>query len=212
MPAKNTFIEYTEDQLKLLRNPDLTTTQVAKLLEVGKSTIVRARKRLGIKIPRGIKKTTVRAKMKAHPRPGKIKRETKTCQHPDCHNTFTVVPSKTRFYCSHSCHSKTIDHSYKQTPEYRAKRLKPTTPEYTAYKRLVHRLSSRVYKDNIDLINPNRYPRTVNGVENGWQLDHIIPIRECFALGMAAEEAAAITNLRMLPWRHNLMRNYVSNP
>lgn len=57
-------------------------------------------------------------------------------------------------------------------------------------------------------INPNRYTRTLCGVEDGWQLDHIIPIKECFLSGKPAEEAADKSNLRMLPWRDNLMRQY----
>ena len=61
---------------------------------------------------------------------------------------------------------------------------------------------------NIDLINPNRYVRTLCGVKDGWQLDHIIPIKECFERNIPPEEAASINNLRMLPWKDNLMRQY----
>lgn len=212
MPAKNKFIEYSEEQIKLLGDPDLYTSQVAKMLGIGVSTVVRARQRLGIKVPLGKKKNTIRSKMKEHKRPGRSKQETRTCLHPDCSNTFVVVPSRTKKYCSHRCHSLTVDNSHLQSAEVLAKRTKSTTPVYKRYKALVHRLSGKTYHDNIDIINPERYPRTLNGVEGGWQLDHIIPINECFALGMSAEEAAAVTNLRMLPWKHNLMRNYVNNP
>lgn len=83
--------------------------------------------------------------------------------------------------------------------------------EYKTYARKVHRLSEKIYTENIDIINPNRYIRTLCGIENGWQLDHIIPIKECFNRGMSPEEAANIKNLRMLPWKENLMRNYVNN-
>jgi hypothetical protein len=75
----------------------------------------------------------------------------------------------------------------------------------------VHGLSNKNYKLNIDIINPNNYPRTICGIDGGWQLDHIIPIKECFELGIPIEEAADISNLRMLPWRENLMRNYGYN-
>lgn len=83
--------------------------------------------------------------------------------------------------------------------------------EYKTYARKVHRLSSKTYSENIDIINPNRYNRTLCGVEGGWQLDHIIPIKECYIKGMSPEEASKIENLRMLPWKENLMRNYVNN-
>jgi 5-methylcytosine-specific restriction endonuclease McrA len=65
-----------------------------------------------------------------------------------------------------------------------------------------------VYNENIDIINPERHPRTLCGVEGGWQLDHIIPIKECFDRGIPPREAASLTNLRMLPWKENLMRQY----
>ena len=33
-------------------------------------------------------------------------------------------------------------------------------------------------------------------------------IKERFEKGMSIEEAASINNLRMFPWKDNLMRNY----
>lgn len=86
-----------------------------------------------------------------------------------------------------------------------------TSNDYKTYARKVHRLSDKTYTENIDIINPNRYTRTLCGVENGWQLDHIIPIKECFRRGTSPEKASEVSNLRMLPWRENLMRTYVNN-
>lgn len=80
--------------------------------------------------------------------------------------------------------------------------------DYKDYKNAVYRMSQKVYEKNIETINPNNYPRTRMGVEGGWQLDHIKPVIECFKDNIAPEEAAAISNLRMLPWRENLMRNF----
>lgn len=208
MPAKDKFIEYSEEQIKMLEDPDLYTKQVAKMLGVGVSTVVRARQRLGIKVPLGQKKNTIRSKTKEHKRPGKVKQETRTCLHPECFNTFIVIPSRTKQYCSHRCHSLTVDNSHLQSAAVLAKRTKSTTPVYKRYKALVHRLSGKTYHENIDIINPKRYPRTLNGVGGGWQLDHIKTIKECFDQGIPVEEVAAVSNLRMLPWQQNLMRNY----
>jgi hypothetical protein len=36
----------------------------------------------------------------------------------------------------------------------------------------------------------------------------MIPIKECFNKGISAEEATDLKNLRILPWKDNLMRNY----
>ena len=208
MPAKDKFIEYSEEQIKMLGDPDLYTRQVAKMLGVGVSTVVRARQRLGIKVPLGQKKNTIRAKTKEHKRPGKVKQETRTCLHPECSITFIVIPSRTKQYCSHRCHSLTVDNSHLHSAAVLAKRTKSTTPVYKRYKALVHRLSGKNYHENIDIINPERHPRTLNGVDGGWQLDHIKTIKECFEQGIPAEEVAAVSNLRMLPWQQNLMRNY----
>ena len=80
--------------------------------------------------------------------------------------------------------------------------------DYKDYKNAVYRLSQKVYEENIEIINPNNYPRTRMGVEEGWQLDHIKPVIECFREGITIEEASSISNLRMLPWKENLMRNF----
>ena len=100
-----------------------------------------------------------------------------------------------------------VDRSYLQTEEYRASLRKPTTKEYRLYRNNVARLTERNYVEYIDDINPRRYPRTIAGVEGGYQLDHIKPVRECFDEGVAPEEAASVHNLRMLPWRENIARN-----
>lgn len=200
MPRGTKFNEYTEEELALLRDPMMTTRELAKLLNIGVATVVRTRKRFGFEVPMGAKK--------GKPNLARVRRETRICAHPDCSNTFTVVPSKVRLYCCHRCHSLTLDNSHLQSPEVLKKRTKDTVPAYKRYKGLVHRLSGKTYSENIDIINPNRYTRTLCGVEDGWQLDHIIPIKECYERGMTPEEASDVSNLRMLPWKDNLMRNY----
>lgn len=79
---------------------------------------------------------------------------------------------------------------------------------YKNYKNAVYRMSQKVYEKNIEIINPNNHPRTRMGVKGGWQLDHIKPVIECFRQGISIEEASDIKNLRMLPWKDNLMRNF----
>lgn len=80
--------------------------------------------------------------------------------------------------------------------------------DYKDYKNAVYRLSQKVYENNREKINPNNYPRTRMGVDDGWQLDHIKPVIECFREGISIEKASDISNLRMLPWMENLMRNF----
>lgn len=203
MPRGTKFKEYSDEELALLKNPMLTTKELANLLNIGIATVSRTRKRLGFEIPLGSKK--------GKKYPERMRRQTRVCAHPDCSNTFTVVPSKVRLYCCHRCHSLTLDNSHLRSHDVLKKRTKDTTPAYKRYKALVHRLSGYTYTENIDIINPNRYTRTLCGVEDGWQLDHITPIKECYEKGITPEEASSINNLRMLPWKENLMRNY-DNP
>lgn len=103
---------------------------------------------------------------------------------------------------------RNIDRSYQKSPDWASWLKKDTTPEYTRYKNKVHKLSEKNYAKNIDQINPDRNPRTLCGVEGGWQLDHIKPVRECFDAGISVSDAASAENLQMLPWLDNLMRNY----
>jgi len=62
-------------------------------------------------------------------------------------------------------------------------------------------------KKNKDIINPNNYKRTICGVEDGYQLDHIVTIKHGYENNIPIEEMVKIENLRMLPWKKNLERN-----
>jgi hypothetical protein len=175
----------------------MTAREVAVKLEVHPITIWRWRKKLGIKMSIGAKPG------KAVPK--RIKREARTCVAEGCNNSFVTVPSVKKRFCSHRCQALTRK-SWLTRKAPRKRNLNMST--WKRYLRNVHGASQRIYEANIDRINPNRHPRTLCGVEGGWQLDHIISIKECFARGMTVEEASSIENLRMLPWKDNLMRYY----
>ena len=100
-----------------------------------------------------------------------------------------------------------VDRSYLQTDEYKERLKKPTTKLYKRYRNEVTKKSEKTYVMFIDILNPDRHPRTLAGVNGGWQLDHIKPVRECYECGLTPEEASSIDNLRMLPWRENVARN-----
>ena len=154
---------------------------------------------------------------------GPVKRgEYKPC--PVCETPVYYKPKQIkdgkRKCCSRECLSKdsvykqklsNVDKSYLQTEEYRASRRNASTKEYRQYRNNVALLTERNYVKYIEDINPNRYPRTLAGVDGGWQLDHIKPVRECFDEGISPEEAAHANNLRMLPWQENLARNKRDN-
>lgn len=80
------------------------------------------------------------------------------------------------------------------------------TSEYQKYSRKVRNLTEQKYAKYIHYINPNNLPRTLCGVEGGYQLDHIKGIRECFDEGVSVEECSHYGNLQMIPWEENLQK------
>lgn len=123
-------------------------------------------------------------------------------------------------YCSRKCMFESeehldmlrnIDRSYTQTEAFSIKQSNPNTPKYKKYVNKVHKLTAKVYDEHKESINPNDYPRTLCGVKDGYQLDHIIPIKFGFENDIPPEIIAEQNNLRMLPWKENLMRNYSEN-
>jgi len=83
----------------------------------------------------------------------------------------------------------------------------PTTQEFKRYKNKVHQLSHKIYQQNKTLINPENHPRTLAGVKEGWQLDHIKSIKQCFEEGVPPEQASSVGNLQMLPWENNIAKS-----
>lgn len=194
-------IDWTNDMLEILVNNSYSCQEVAKLLNLRVGTVRNKRKSLGIK--------NDRSKVMSKPRPYRVKKETRICAADNCVNTFIVVPSRTKKYCSHSCDVRTNHRAPKGIGSRSIRN--PHIDEYKRYAREVHRLSNQVYHQHKEQINPDNHPRTVCGVEGGWQLDHIIPVKQCFETGMTVTEAARIDNLRMLPWKQNLMRQYLEH-
>jgi hypothetical protein len=189
---------YTAEELQLICNPALTAVEIGEILKVHPQTVHRERKKLKIQ-------TTVGAKL-GRPNIKAQKQVSRTCIGKDCNNEFRAGPSSKKKYCSHSCQQKTVNVAKKGVGTRKARN--PQIKEYKKYSRTVHALSQKVYEQNMNIINPNNYPRTLCGIDGGWQLDHIKPIKECFQQGLSPTEAASLTNLRMLPWHTNLMRQF----
>ncbi len=76
------------------------------------------------------------------------------------------------------------------------------------YKSIVGQLSDANFKAHGSVINPAGHKRGRLDLNlDAWHLDHKIPIIECFKNGWDVHEAAAITNLQMLPARENLSKS-----
>jgi hypothetical protein len=209
-----TFKQLTKEDIETIARSDLTTYEICDLIGIKPTvTLSRWRKQLGISVPKGCK-------------PGKerpwriIPREIANCK--NCNKEVSVIPKyKEKFkYCSRKCQFenpdhinmlKNIDRSYMYTDEYRKIMSNPDASERKRYGNIVHKLTSKNYELHKDEINPNTYPRTVCGIEGGYQLDHIISIKFGFENNILPEVLAEKSNLRMLPWKENLMRNYLKD-
>lgn len=189
---------WTQAEIALIKNTFYSTRELSDMLSARPGTIKHMRHKLGVILPMGAKK--------GKPNLKNLRQITKQCIGKECSNTFTVNQASKKKFCSHSCQQRTQNVAAKGIGS--RKMRNPLTPEYKRYARRVHGLSQKTYEKNKHIINPTNVPRTLCGVEGGWQLDHIIPIKECFARGMTPEQASTINNLRMLPWKENLMRQY----
>lgn len=82
-------------------------------------------------------------------------------------------------------------------------RWNPNKPEFIRYGTRARWLSEVTYRANVQTINPNGHPRTLCGVEGGYQLDHKTSIKKAYDLGWTPEQCADIRNLQLLPWADN---------
>lgn len=130
-----------------------------------------------------------------------------------CEVSFYVTKSiETREHCSRECANKTKSERQKgqKLPwleeSYSRNRGSKLDPGYKRFKQQVYSLTEKTYVNNIDILNPQGLPRTLCGVEGGYQLDHKKPIKECYIEGMTVEETSSIDNLELIPWKDNLLK------
>lgn len=185
---------------KELLSSKLTNKEIAGILGVSVPTVCRMRKALSVP-------SSNKGSLKGQ-RPWLRTRIYKSC-------AVCGKETHNHKYCSRECMYKSeeykdmlrsIDKSYMYTEEYQEKLRKDTTPAYKRYANKVHRLSQRIYEEYEHIINPDSYERTLCGVEGGYQLDHIIPVRYGFDNNIPPEELARVDNLRMIPWKQNLLK------
>jgi hypothetical protein len=78
------------------------------------------------------------------------------------------------------------------------------TTDFNRYARKARYLTETTYAKYKDVLNPGNLPRTLCGVDGGYQLDHKVSIQECFNRGVSLEECSSLDNLQMIPWEVNL--------
>ncbi|MCK9369357.1 hypothetical protein M0R04_05410 [Candidatus Dojkabacteria bacterium] len=82
-------------------------------------------------------------------------------------------------------------------------RWNPNKEDFKIYAYNVRRLTEKIYKDNIDIINPFLLQRAICGKENGYQLDHIKSIKFGFDNDISPKEISDISNLQIISWEEN---------
>jgi transposase len=85
------------------------------------------------------------------------------------------------------------------------------TTHYKKYCNKVRRLTEKNYVKYQNIINPNNHPRTLCGVEGGYQIDHKLSVRFCYDNNISEEVCSSVDNLQMLEWSKNLNKRYVNN-
>lgn len=84
----------------------------------------------------------------------------------------------------------------------------PNKSDFQKYKNRVMHFTEKNYELYKEEINPYNYKRTLCGVENGYQLDHIISIKEGFEKGVLPTVIGSKENLQMLTWQENNQKKW----
>lgn len=121
-----------------------------------------------------------------------------------CRNTDICYPCRKIKLMQGNCHGtknkgkKIISMTGNKHP-----RWNPNKKAFTEYAYKVRRITEETYKQNMNLINPDNLPRTLCGIEDGYQLDHKISIKWGFLHGVNPKVIGNISNLQMIPWNEN---------
>ena len=78
--------------------------------------------------------------------------------------------------------------------------------EELRYGGLVRRLSKANFKNNLSRLNPDGRTMGRSGVAGSYQIDHIVPISDCWEHRVPPESAADMRNLQFIPWIVNISR------
>ena len=79
----------------------------------------------------------------------------------------------------------------------------PNKSAFQRYAYKVRRITEETYKKYKDIINPENLPRTLCGVEGGYQLDHRVSVHKGFKFGINPKVLGSLDNLQLLPWKDN---------
>lgn len=95
------------------------------------------------------------------------------------------------------------DHIYLKRTGYIYKEYQEILPEYIKYHKKVRSITNKQPIENLE----NYNKRGPSGFEGNYHLDHIFSIAEGFRNNIDPEIIGNIINLKMIPWRENLIKN-----
>ncbi|KKM77276.1 hypothetical protein LCGC14_1371730 [marine sediment metagenome] len=81
---------------------------------------------------------------------------------------------------------------------------------FKKYRNRVQVRTKRTYEKYKKELNPQNYPLTRCGVDGGYQIDHVMSVREGFEKEIKIETISSKENLRVIPWIENI-RKYGGN-
>lgn len=123
-----------------------------------------------------------------------------------CYLSNLVKQKSGEFHLCYGCSRKCADHtktSIAAKKRWAKVREDQRISEFHSYRRIVRNLTKKTYLQYVSGLNPDNLPRTLCGVDGGYQLDHKRSIRLCFDEGVSPEQCASVENLQLLPWREN---------
>lgn len=86
-------------------------------------------------------------------------------------------------------------------------RYNPNKDKFKLYASEVRKITKR---QPLDLLDNYDKPRTICGIEGGYQLDHVVSIKEGFEKDIPAKYIGSLVNLKFVPWEENRKKSYRS--
>lgn len=87
-------------------------------------------------------------------------------------------------------------------------RWNPNKTEFQRFSNKVRSETEKTYKRCKQQLNPDEYNRTLCGVTGGYQLDHIVSIKDGFDNNIPINELSHVNNLQLIPWKENRTKWY----
>jgi len=132
-----------------------------------------------------------------------------TCKNKKCNNTvrFLNFSEGYRTFCSIKCSKNPEEIKNINLFNGVNKITKGIPNKKKIYQKQVREITRLTYEINKMIINPNNYKLGKMGVDGAYQIDHIVSINYGFENNISPEVIGGLSNLRVVPWRVNAVKN-----